>query len=81
MASGEARPLKEYICQLAENFGPEAECIFASETDPGEIFGLQADTQALRRDLGFVPEIPFQEGIADMIAYQRQKQKEAQNRG
>lgn len=81
VASGEARPLKEYIFQLAENFGPEAECIFASETDPGEIFGLQADTQALRRDLGFVPEIPFQEGIADMIAYQRQKQKEAQDRG
>ena len=34
-----------------------------------EIFGLQADIHDLMRDIGYVPETSFREGIVAMIHY------------
>lgn len=78
IANGNARPLKEFILQVKENFGTGAECRFAKETRDSEIFGLQADISTLINDTGYVPETVFSDGIADMIRYKTEKYKTRQ---
>lgn len=70
IASGRARPLREYIEEVREAFGGNAECVFAGGGG-GPLAGLQADVGDLERDIGSLPQTPFREGIAEMIAYRK----------
>ena len=74
IANGKARPLKEFILQMKENFGTAAECRFAEPTADSEIFGLQADISTLTQDTGYAPRIAFSDGIADIIQYKMKRQ-------
>lgn len=75
IASGNARPLKEFIFEVKEYFGEEAECKFAEISKNSEIFGLQADIHDLMREIGYVPETSFREGIVAMIHYKERMLK------
>lgn len=70
IASGKSRPLKTFIMELAEAFGPQAQCEFAPDTEQPAA-GLQADVSALFSDIAYEPVVPFQEGIKKMIAQKR----------
>lgn len=71
VASGESRPLRQFILELQEMFGKDARCVFAEERTDLKVYGLQADTSGLIHDIGYVPQVTFAEGIADMIAHKR----------
>ncbi len=72
IASGEARPLKEFILQMKECFGQEAVCEFANKPHSEEVYGIQADISTFVKEIGYRPQVSFQEGIQDMIQYKRQ---------
>lgn len=73
IASGTARPLKEFLCELRDVVAPGVglgfgEMPFNGIYLPKEFY----DTVPLREDTGFVPELTFAEGIrktADWIAF------------
>lgn len=69
IASGNARPLKEYISYLRTCFTSETICEF--DEDPGNIkaYGLQADINTLIEDISFTPQVSFDRGIHDMLMY------------
>lgn len=71
VASGESRPLKEFIKELQDAFGEGAECKFAESEAGGSVYGLQADVAELVQDIRYKPQVSFAEGIADMIAHKR----------
>ncbi len=71
VASGNSRPLRQFVLEMKKAFGKEARCEFAEEQPEGKVYGLQADITELVHDIGYVPRITFAEGIADMIAYKR----------
>ena len=71
IASGESRPLKEFILELKDVFGPTAECIFAVESSENPPVSLQADIEELISDIGFRPQISFRDGIEDMIQFKK----------
>ncbi len=62
IANGLARPLKEYMQILEKVLEDRNICVYndIKETD---VYGLQADTGNLWQELGFEPEISFEEGI------------------
>lgn len=72
IASGNARPLKEFIFEVKEYFGEDAKCVFAEELINSELLGIQADIHMLIKDIGYVPETSFREGIAEMIQFKKQ---------
>lgn len=72
IASGKSRPLKEFILEIRDILGPDMKCEFASDTDAGFI-SLETDISGLARDTGFCPQVPFREGILDLVPYRRQK--------
>lgn len=39
---------------------------------PGDVYQTYADTRALERDLGFVPEVPLEEGLREFARWYRQ---------
>ncbi len=69
IANGSYQPLKTFILEMKEVFGPDAECEFA----PGEPSngGLQPDTSDLVHDISYRPIVTFKEGIQKMIAHKR----------
>lgn len=70
IANGACRPLREFICEMKDAFGPGAECEFAA--GPGrQAAGLQPDVSALLEDIAYRPQVTFQEGIKKMIAHKR----------
>lgn len=70
IANGAYRPLKEFIYEMKDAFGPGAECEFAAE--PGELAaGLQPDASDLFLDIAYRPKVTFREGIQKMIAHRR----------
>lgn len=71
VASGVSRPLRQFVLEMREVFGKEAQCEFAKEQTEAKAYGLQADVAELVHDIGYVPQVTFAEGIADMIAYKR----------
>lgn len=73
LGSGEERPLAKYIEILAREVlrktGKPAEArIGAFPYPPGQIMYLGADIGGLREDVGFEPEVSFEEGIRRMIS-------------
>lgn len=68
IANGAYRPLKEFIYEMKDAFGPGAKCEFEVET--GRLSaGLQPDVNALLQDIAYKPEVTFKEGITKMIAH------------
>ena len=73
VASGESKPLKEFILELKDIFGPTVECAFARESLPSQSVSLEANIEDLINDIGFRPQISFREGIEDIIQYRMSK--------
>ena len=69
VGSGQARPLRDYILEMAEITGAENPGIGARPYPPGAVMNLCADTESLYADTGFVPEYTFEEGIRETIAW------------
>lgn len=70
VASGEARPLREYITLVRDTVAPDATLAFGARPYyEGQAMNLAADVSKLKADTGFVPEIPFERGIADLAAW------------
>lgn len=72
LGSGKERPLREYIEILAREVshktGKQAEIeIGALPYPPGQVMYLGADISELGKDIGFEPEVSFEEGIRCMI--------------
>lgn len=69
IASGKARPLKEYIFSIQDCFHFDLVCKFCPESEKGKEHGLQADISSLVKDIHYIPQIIFEEGIRDMVEY------------
>lgn len=74
LGSGQARPLKEYILALRDAVDPELPLGFGQVPyGPKQVMHLQADLGPLTRDTGFVPAVPFEEGIQKTIQWMRKE--------
>lgn len=71
IASGESKPLKEFILELKDVFGSTAECVFAVESSSNPPVSLQADIEELINDIDFKPRISFREGVEDIIQFRK----------
>lgn len=72
IGSGAARPLKEYMYLLRDAVNPAlplglGKIPYAER----QVMYLCADISRLHEDTGFVPEIPFEEGIRRTVAWRR----------
>ena len=70
IGSGQGRVLREYILELREIVNPSCELHFGAlpyaEHQP---MYLRADLTALTADTGFVPQVPFDEGVRRTLAW------------
>lgn len=73
IASGQSRPLKEFILELRDLFPGNPECAFDKDTDTGHLVSLQVDIEDLVREIGFCPEVTFGDGIKRVIMYWKEK--------
>lgn len=72
IGSGQARPLKEYIREMAQITGTSiSPGIGIRAYPPGAVMNLCADIRSLTEDTGFVPEYSFAEGIRETAAWLR----------
>lgn len=70
VGSGQARPLREYIEIMRDTAAPGAEIGFGDVPYAGkQVMYLCADTESLRRDTGFTPAIPFEDGIRRTVEW------------
>lgn len=66
LGSGEAKPLKDYICTIQKVVNPNIDVEFgAIEYSPKQVMYLCADISALNQDLDFKPETDFEDGIRE----------------
>ena len=73
LGSGEARPLRDYITDMRDTAAPEGDVAFGARPyAPGQVMYLTADLTALTRDTGFVPQVPFREGVRRTLAWIRE---------
>ncbi len=63
LGSGTGRPLKEYFLEAAAAVDPALAPSFDLPYPAGQVMHLVADLRALTEDTGFVPEVPFAEGV------------------
>ena len=64
LGSGEGRPLREYIEIMTKAVDPSIEPgIGKKPYPPGKVRNLCADISSLTMDTGFLPNVPFEEGI------------------
>lgn len=80
IGSGQARPLKEYICEMRDQIDPAAP-LGLGEIPYGDrqVMYLCADISELKRDTGFVPQTDFQEGIAETIRWIKSEWRQYEN--
>lgn len=69
VGSGSARPLKEYILEMAAQTGAGVPGIGARPYPEGAVMNLCADISSLKEDTGFEPFYTFREGISETIAW------------
>ena len=69
VGSGLARPLKEYIKEMAALTGAGKPGIGAKPYPPGAVMNLCADIGTLTGDTGFIPEYTFEQGIRETIEW------------
>ena len=76
LGSGEARPLRDYVCMLRDAVDPALPVEFgAVPYSPGQVMHLEADISALTRDTGFVPHISFAEGIRRTVEARKKRRQ------
>ena len=80
VGGGNARPLREYVRMIRDAVDP-ALPLGLGELPYGEnqVMHLCADITALAADTGFAPQIPFKEGIARTVAWQKAQAGKAQD--
>lgn len=76
VGSGQARPLKEYIEEMARLTNAKEPGIGAKPYPPGAVMNLCADTESLTEDTGFVPQYTFAQGIRETIAWMKRQETE-----
>lgn len=70
LGSGRAKPLREYILQIRDAVDPSLPVeIGALPYAPNQVMYLCADIAALTKDTGFLPQVPFEEGIQKTVAW------------
>ena len=69
VGSGQARPLKKYIEEMAALTGAGKPGIGAKPYPPGAVMNLCADIGTLTGDTGFIPEYTFEQGIRETIEW------------
>ncbi len=68
LGSGRERPLKDYICDIAEVVNPDAKIEFgAVPYSDKQVMRLCADISELTADTGWKPETDFKQGIKNII--------------
>lgn len=67
VASEDTRPLKQFILEMKEIYGSQAECRFAPPSDMPTV-SLDPDISSLISAIGWRPQTSFSEGIQNMIA-------------
>lgn len=68
LGSGHAQPLAEYIRMIRDIVAPEGQIeLGAIPYAEKQVMHLEADISQLRADLGWTPEISFEEGIKSMM--------------
>jgi UDP-glucose 4-epimerase len=72
VACGERHTLLELLESICLAAGREVEPVFGPPRQ-GDIVHSLADITAAERDLGYVPGVPFGEGIARTVAWYRQR--------
>ena len=73
IGSGQVRPLAEYIRMIRDAVDPSIEIGFGEiPYYDKQVMYLCADIHTLTEDTGFVPEIPFSEGIVRTIKWYRE---------
>lgn len=74
IGSGEAHPLREYILIIAELINYKKEIGFGKRSyNEKQVMYLRADISALV-ELGFKPQVSFEEGIRNSICWKRNKE-------
>jgi UDP-glucose 4-epimerase len=77
IGSGQVRPLAEYIRRIRDAVDPAAEVgIGERPYMDKQVMYLCADISNLTKDTGFVPEIPFEEGIRRTVEWCRKRKNE-----
>ena len=70
LGSGKAHPLREYITTIYEAVFSSTPPVFGEiPYAEGQVMHLCADTEQLRADTGWRPEVSFEEGIRRTIAF------------
>lgn len=70
VGGGESHPLREYIERVRDIVSPGAKLGFGEiPTAPNALRFLSANISRLKRDTGFSPETPFEEGIKKTLLY------------
>jgi UDP-glucuronate 4-epimerase len=69
-----SEPLKRFVALIEEACGRRAEIQYAP-MQPGDVLETYADIAASRRDLGFEPKTPIDEGIPNFVKWFREYHK------
>ena len=70
LGSGTAKPLSEYICEIRDAVSPEAELgIGEIPYSERQVMHLCADISRLVQDTGYMPVVPFEEGIRKTVGW------------
>lgn len=74
LGSGQARPLKEYIEIMRRASGADSKVqIGALPYNDNQVMYLCADISALSADTGFVPQVSYEEGIRQTVAWLKER--------
>lgn len=70
IGSGQAKPLSEYIKTIRDIVSPEMTIKFgAIPYSPQQVMYLCADISELSRDIEFVPQVSFEDGIRNIVEW------------
>ncbi len=69
IGSGSYAPLREYITKIRDMINPELELGIGEMSDNRNVLGSCMETYYLKRDTGFCPEVPFEDGIRKTIEF------------
>jgi len=70
VASDKSRPLRDYITEMRDLTAPGAELHFGEVPYyPNQIMRMRPDISELIEDTGFLPEVPFREGILKTLSW------------
>lgn len=68
IASGQSKPIREYISVIANEMNAKDLCVFSDE-EGGKARSIKVDISDLKRITGFEPRVSFKEGIKRITDY------------